>query len=285
MSEAEVTDATRTRRGAASRLSMPIALAAATLVFSVAPLLPSPLRAIVVLPLAFVLPGAAMTLALGWPRSDVWAPIAFGLRVVLSLAFYPMLALALFALHIRYSTAAWILGTDVFIVAAMAVAAFSRRTETATAPNENVGVSRDGLGWLLWLVGVVALATVALVATNALVPGAPKTQFSAISLRTLPAGDQVVVPAGQSLRVPIEITNSTSAAQTYRVRAQLDARPFGTDQRVRIEPGAKWTGEVTGAVPADGCLHHLQVSATDASGVDRSVALFARSPGRTACPK
>lgn len=248
-------------------------------------LAPEVLRVLVVLPLALVLPGAATTYAIRPPRSDVRSAEFLGLRLVLSLAFYPLLALVLFALTVRYSTESFVVATDVFVVAMVVVGWYSRRSISAPESAGTWNPGGEGARWAIWLACVVALCATAIVATNALVPRDPTAQFSSIFLLKPPVGSVLEVSRGKVLDAPIGVANSTDGPENYHLTSRIDAAEFGRDLFIMLEPGRQWSGVVSGTVPDDGCSHHVVVVLTDSAELARSVGFWARVAGTNGCRK
>ncbi len=99
------------------------ALLAATVVLSIGALLPvPPLRAVVALPLALLVPGCAVVLALFRRRAPLDAAPLLALAVLLSMAFYPLLALALHGVGLPLSSVTVLVGTDTVVLALAALA-------------------------------------------------------------------------------------------------------------------------------------------------------------------
>lgn len=281
-----MTDSLDTRHvPTASRTPVPRAVLwvlMATSVMSIGVLVPMPaIRALLVLPVALVVPGYAAALAIFGPRQHGVAALDIALSALLSAALYPLLALLLYAASIRLSTISVLTATDTLIVVFVGIAALRdrhhRRVEPALAARAGgaaVGASstadRVWSGWhgATLFTALVAVVVGALALLMPVLPSpvaAPYTQFYV-------AGDWARVHViarphpGSPLVVTVGITNRTHALQRYQVVPLLDNAPTWRGRSVSLRAGRAWSGTVSGPVPAGGCAHELVIGLYAASG-------------------
>jgi hypothetical protein len=122
---------------------------------------------------------------------------------------------------------------------------------------------------------VRALAAVAvLVATGAIVlvtwsvlPGATPARYSAIALSGSwsKVSDVTVVPPHTKLSVRVTVENHTARTVDYRVVPTLAGAAWKPSS-LTLAPGRSWSGDVSGTMPAGGCLHRLRIGLECSAG-------------------
>jgi uncharacterized membrane protein len=234
-------------------------------------LVPLPaLRAALTLPPALLVPGyAVMMAAFGYRlRSDALPTLAF--TVLLSMATYPLVALALYAASIPIRTGSVMLSTDGIVALLVAMAVLRTRCERRTTTESVVPFATTTVLSSPWngarggalFVALVAIAIAALTGARPLLPAPtdqPYTQFylagSWAHLSTM-----VQVRPNQRLAVELGITNQTRRRQRYQIVPRLDGGPGWPGRTVTVRDGRSWTGSLEGNVPPDGCVHRLSIA-------------------------
>jgi len=246
--------------------------------------LPPAPRAVVVLPLALLTPGYALLLALFGRRLPLDAAPLLALAALLGMAFYPLLALALYVIGLPLRMGSVLGGMDAFVLALTAVAA-SRSAPRGMSRMTGSGGTRglqpshvadrkplfpggrravDQTRLALWGLGVVVAVVCAGVsvagAARALpsVPAAPYTAFY-LSGRWARVDTVVTVAPGQRLVVTVGVANDTGRCQVYRISPLLDDAHWRA-YTIVVPPERTWTGAVSGRMPAGVCLHRLSVT-------------------------
>jgi hypothetical protein len=234
-------------------------------------LMPLPaLRAALTLPLALLVPGYAVLMAAFGHRPRRDAPLTLALTVLLSMATYPLVALALSAAAIPIRTGSVIVSIDGLVALLVAMAVLRTRRERRTAGVSVVPfVTTTGLrspwngarGGMLFA-ALVAIAIAALAAALTLWPAPtdqPYTQFylagSWVHLSTI-----VRARSHQKLVVDVGITNQTHRRQRYQIVPRLDGGPGWPGRTVTVPDRQSWSGSLDGDVPADGCVHRLSIA-------------------------
>ena len=107
----------------------------------------------------------------------------------------------------------------------------------------------------------VGLAAIAVVLVPRVLPANPSAPYSSIALGGAWSGLGTAVYAKptQQVEVQLQVENHTHRRRTYVVIALMKKSRW-TGDRVTLEPGASWTGVVSGKVPAGGCLHRLAIA-------------------------
>jgi len=259
------------------------ALVAATVALNLGVAAPVPLlRAVVTLPLALLVPGYAVVLALFGRRLPLDAAPLAALTALLSMAFYPLLALVLYAAGWPLATGSVLAGTDAAILLFTAVAAARMATlhpplrqaalrpplvntemedeESGSASRRPRGPARLALGGLgvaamLILLGAVTVGTTRVLPAS---PAAPSTAFY-LAGRWSRLSSVVSLAPGHRLAVVVGIANNTGRRQVYRLSPLLDGARWRAVM-VTLPAGATWTGTVAGPVPAGGCLRRLSLT-------------------------
>ncbi|MDB5059712.1 MAG: hypothetical protein JWO59_3184 [Chloroflexi bacterium] len=227
------------------------------------------LRAVIVLPFALLLPGYAMIAVIfGFQeRFDVVPTLA--LSALLSLFSYMFVGLALNAAAIRLSSVSILAGIDALI--ALSICAAVLRVKAGLPPSQpgtpvNLADPRKTL-WTgapacVMLVTGLSIVTVVVLLTMTLLPqpaGKPYTQFYLTGPWSKTAS-VITVPATRSLTVTVGINNRTSAAQTYRITPFINGAQSWNERTIALTSGSRWSGSVTGIIPADGCLDRLRIN-------------------------
>ena len=261
------------------------ALVAALVMLNVAVVaLPPAPRAVVVLPLALLTPGYALLLTLFGRRLPLDAAPLLALAGLLGMAFYPLLALALYVIGLPLRMGSVLGGMDAFFLALTAVAAW-RLTSHSVSRTSGSGGTRglqpshaadrkplfpggrravDQTRLALWGLGVVVAVVCAGVsvagAARALpsVPAAPYTAFY-LSGRWARVDTVVTVAPGRRLVVTVGVANDTGRRQVYRLSPLLDDAHWRS-YTIVVPSGRTWTGAVSGRVPPGACLHRLSLT-------------------------
>jgi uncharacterized membrane protein len=273
-----------------------VALALGAAALAIAVVLPSPLRAIVALPIALLLPGYALLLAAFGDARERDGVATAALGAALSISLYPLVALSLFALSIRLSTTSVLVATEIVVLALGVVAGVrtrpgreNERADEGPGGTVLVGVlggipllrlrparSASGLpvpagpeaspwrgarGGLLFA-GLVGAACAIVALGLHVFPGAPADGYTQLSLagsQLKHAGAPFVAGPGRRARVDITVSNHSSEAVTYRLSATVRGTASWHGRAVTVVAHGTWTGSVQGSVPAGGCLHRLLV--------------------------
>jgi uncharacterized membrane protein len=236
-------------------------LVLAAVLMTAATQLPSPLRAIVSLPIALLAPGAALLVLLRGrfgadDELDVGTDAA--LCVVLSFVAWVLIALGLYAAGQRLRTPAVVAAGDALIVlGAVGAAVRGRRRQPLRA-------WQDGVVTPILLAATVGAAALAVVVAIHVVPANPGSPYSSIALGGAWANIDTAVYAKPARRVDVEIqvANHTHRRRSYVVNAVMKKSSWTGDQ-VTLSPGQTWTGVVSGHVPKGGCLHNLAISLSE----------------------
>lgn len=241
----------------------------------------SPLRALLVVPLALLLPGYALLRALLAPALPGDRVVRLWLACILSLAMYPLLALVLSCCGLRLTTMHVLAGLDLEH-ALLATIILARSVWYASrAPGDLRRVSRTD--WRapvrhLWcsashvprlLVPALVLLPV-LAGAYALVKGTPPSPFSQLSLAGNWAHLAGSVTPSTLLQVPVVVGNHSGRRRTYRLSADVDGQVRRPTRVLTLPAGAGWSGQIAGVVPDDGCVHRVRVLLTEGSGGTRN---------------
>ena len=248
-----------------SRLRTPLSLLATSAAITLGALVPVPaIRAVLVLPLALVMPGYGLLAALGIRgRLDTVPTLA--LSVLLSIAIYPLLGLTLYAASIRLSTASVVAVTDALLLLLAATLALSIRGAGAGAPgsgpSSEPSTAWDGARGAVLFVAVVALALAALAAAMRSLPARADVPYTQLYLAGRWARVATVVEAHprRDVVVRVGIANRTDRREKYRLVPVVDRHIRWRPRRVTLEPGDRWVGAVSGRVPATSCVHRLTI--------------------------
>jgi hypothetical protein len=214
----------------------------------------APLRAIIELPLAFVLPGASVIVAVrgsrpARPATDV------GLAIVVSCAVWMLIALTCFVLRQPLTTAAFMVGIDLIVAAAAAVCV--ARAVPLTALTGITAARSQGVRLLLFVLAVAACGgTVALGARVVPAP-APYSEI-ALAGQWADLASSVAVRPGTPAAVEVRVANHTAGRQSYSIVPTMRGTRWPA-QSFSLAAGESWDGHVRGIVPPGGCLHRLSI--------------------------
>src|SRR5205085_2229334 len=228
------------------------------------------LRAMVTLPLALLVPGYAVMMAVFGHRPHRDAPLTLAFTVLLSMATYPLMALALYAASIPIRTGSVMLSTDGLVALVVAMAVLRTRRERRPAGVSVVPfVTTAGLrlpwngarGGVLFA-ALVAIAIAGLAAAPPLWPAPTDQPYTQFYLAGSWAHLSTIVRARshQKLVVDVGITNQTDRRQRYQIVPRLDGGPGWPGRTVTVPAGRSWTGSMSGYVLADGCVHRLSIA-------------------------
>jgi len=237
----------------------------------------APLRVALVTPTALLAPGYAITVALFGPHRPLDPLPALALNLLLSMAFYPLLALLLNAAALRLSTTSVSAGAVLFIALCAALCLARGRATALVSEGDYTPVGVSGVADITGVSGPStwegvrgALLLSALVAASgALVVGAMRLQPGPAPMRDTEfylAGrwarlGVVARPLpGHALSVQLGITNDTGRRQTYWLSPLLDDTRRWGDRVAVVPAGHTWSGTVSGAAPRGGCAHRLSVT-------------------------
>jgi len=246
-------------------------LLAALGVMNLGVLVPLPaLRAMVTLPLALLVPGYAVMMAVFGHRPRRDAPLTLAFTVLLSMATYPLMALALYAAAIPIRTGSVMLSTDGLVALLVAMAVLrTRRERRITTVSVVPFVTTAGLrspwngarGGVLFA-ALVAIAIAALAAALPLWPAPTDQPYTQFYLAGSWAHLSTIVRARshQKLVVGLGIINQTHRRQSYQIVPRLDGGPGWPGRTVTVPGGRSWTGSMSGYVPADGSVHRLSIA-------------------------
>jgi len=284
---------TRDRLGARALLTVQpstVGLLGAGALMTVAAFLPlEPLRAVIVVPVALLAPGAGVLLLTLGPRRRLDAPIAVSLSALLSMATYGLLSLALYAASVKLTRANLLVSTDALI----AVLAFGveladtssvsgyRRGALGGRVRRSLSSARPGLLFAT----LIAIVVGAVAATHSALPGSAPTPYSAIYL----TGSSAHIDSSQTLLegraavVHVGIANQTGRSRSERLVSYVDLRRGSQSTDVAIPAGGKVVRTVRAPLPQDGCLHRLSVSLAPSgrTAEEHSIDVWVRAAGPT----
>jgi hypothetical protein len=224
------------------------------------------LRALLTLGPSLVLPGAALIFAASGFR-EPWDPLpTAALAVILSIAYYPLAAIAWYAAGGRLSTPAIAVLMDAWVLTMVVLGSLRLRLGRSAGPRPllaNIPASAGATRlWGSWLLGVV-LAGAAVVGLGVvLLPKQEPSQYFALHFTSswaLASGPRSV-PPGADLAVPLAVENAHPAGERLLLSATLDGKPFGNPRVLSLRAGGSWTGVLDGALATPGCLQQLVVS-------------------------
>ena len=252
-------------------LPMSRVLMAGAVILSAGVFIPNlPLRAVVTLPLALFLPGQAILLiAFGPGRRLDWVP-ALSLGVLLSMAFYPLAGLLLYAASVSPSALSVIASVDVLIVVAASMNQFRSRRQRGggesvkwmpAPPPVQTGSGRSDLRIGALVIGTVVVGGLALGLALHFAPKAfttPYTEFY-FAQSSRRGAQPVSQAAGTPLWVDVTVRNETGRRQVYEIEPRVDATSDWKMRLVALSPGAKWTGALRGEMPTRPGLHQLSI--------------------------
>jgi hypothetical protein len=83
------------------------------------------------------------------------------------------------------------------------------------------------------------------------------------------SGRTVQAPRSGVLTVAFAVVNHTRQPKLYRMVALVDGHASGPAMLLKTTAGGSGAGAVRGLIPADGCLHRLEVAIRGRNGADR----------------
>ncbi|MFN8041624.1 MAG: DUF1616 domain-containing protein, partial [Acidimicrobiales bacterium] len=229
-------------------------------------------------PLAFWLPGHALVTAVFGRRLEFGGVRRICLELLLTLATYPILALAVFSLAIPMSHETVAVSTWLFVAGCAAVAEVRQRRgarrhgaagRTAAAPPRTPAVDVRQL-----LVPGLAIAAMLLIAWGSVhvLPRAEPVPFSSAALAgpwSLVTG-AVPYDAGVDPSIDVAVTNQTGGDEDYTVTAVVRAADGTTTSwpttSASLSPGESRTVTVSGPLPAGQCRAQVAVAVTPDRG-------------------
>jgi hypothetical protein len=214
---------------------------------------PQPVRALVAVPALLLLPGYATLIALrltGGKPADGTQTVLMSL--ITSMAVVPLLLLGLHALGMPLVAGAMMPAVAVYCAI---VALLGGRAAAGIRPVDNDLVATGGR------VVAAAVAAAGIIAVGLhVLPGAPEARYSALAFGGSWAkleGPVFAAPA-TPVDVPVTVTNHTGTAKRYVLRPHMTGASW-KPRVITVEPGATWSGAVSGSVPRGGCLHRLLI--------------------------
>jgi hypothetical protein len=245
---------------------------------------PQPMRAVIAVPLALLLPGYTIIRLL--PRTRLGSdPVPLlAMSFVLSMASYPLLGLVLYGLGVRMSQTSVVvaLAIQVAVLTAVGAAAHARSDGGVVAGPRPLRRSTTATVAVLAGMAIVAVPIV-----RALLPDGRRPPFSRLylagpSVRTPGA---VVMPDGRALRVDVVAENHTGGVRPYTVLRRLDDGALRSAASFPLEDGARWDGHVVMAIPRSPCAHRVQIALRDdrRHTIVGALDLWARHTGSGQC--
>jgi hypothetical protein len=252
--------ATPAVRLTARMLGHPAVIGAGALVMAGAAwLLPDPLRAVLVVPLALLLPGHALLCAAVGYEGVGELPLRVALTVLLSLAIYPLLALAVHKTGLGDLTRTSVVvsvGAVSVVAALVGRLRFPPTEGWPSSPPLPDGLRAAGQGTALAGVAALSLA----LAVWALPDRTPQ-RFVALGFdgTTAQVRGPVATPRGGPATVAVRIRNHDGADRQFVLRAWVDGGPTWPAVRLRVRDSEEWRGRLRGPVLPSGCLQRLRI--------------------------
>jgi hypothetical protein len=226
------------------------------------------IRAAIVLPVAMLAPGYAIaTLVMG--RRGLGDPaLMLALSALLSLSWYCLLGVLLYAIGVPFRGISVVAGADLPVVVAVVTESLRARAWPPATRWFDVGVAgpatsrRRGTAGAGTALGVGVVAGAALVATALHWLGSPaETPYSRLALAGRWANLQsaVAVQPRTTLDVPVSVANHGTTPRTYHLVPGLATGQRWAVRRLRVAPGRTWTGALRGTVPRAACLNRLRI--------------------------
>ncbi|MEM1335616.1 MAG: DUF1616 domain-containing protein, partial [Actinomycetota bacterium] len=220
-------------------------------------------------PLAAFVPGHAIVCAVFGDHLDFGGFRRVGLSMALTLAAYPMMALAGIVVG-RYWTHGTVVGGTFLLTVGCAFVQWRREVRTAegrTAEPDRieepaeVGPSRIRISELI-LPGIsIGLALLIAWASISVFPRKAPDEFSSIALEGTWALTARAVPANPSndVSVTFRIDNETTSVQEYVVRSAIVDGPGWETKTQVLEPGQAWVDTVSGRIAEGRCRSRLEI--------------------------
>lgn len=229
-------------------------------------------------PLAFWLPGHALLTAVFGRRLELGGVRRICLELLLTLATYPILALAVFSLAVPMSHETVAVSTWLFVTGCAVVAEVRQRRaasrhapagRTEAAPPRTPAVDVRQL-----LVPGLAMAAMLLIAWGSVhvLPRAEPVPYSSVALAGPWSLVQGAVPydAGIDPSIEVAVTDQTGGEVDYTVTAVVRAADGTTTSwpvvDARLAAGETRTVTVTGPLPAGQCRAQVAVAVTPSTG-------------------
>lgn len=248
---------------------------------SASTLLPaSPARTVLVLPLALLLPGWALLRAVTGSSDRRDLGLAVGLSVMLSIALFVLIALAMSAGSVPLRARNFVIGLDV-VLAALALFVHARERVTGSRTEQAAGLtsalrSRVRVPYRRIAVGVAVVTVLGgtfagLLATYSSVRPVEANENPWIGLSLVGplahAGAVLNRAPGESVQLGVEVNNHTRAAQNVRVRLQVDGGAWRLVQSQPVGADASQVEQVRLTAPRGAGLHHVVLAIDGAPGL------------------
>lgn len=226
--------------------------------------LPVPLRLLIGIAAALILPGYALSMAL-FPPGELEgverAALAFSLSLGLVVLMAPFLNLAPDGLTAGSVT--WSM-TAVTLVAT--TAAWWRRRRRPDPRDMPGGSSPDrsqtsgaDLRWVALAVGLIAVVLVALLSGGIGVKPAGATEFFVLGPGGTADGLPTKIAAGAPTTITVGISNGEGSAQQYTVVVESASGRLTARGPITVESGTTWTGTIEFRVPASGNAQEIRI--------------------------
>ncbi|MDX6594387.1 MAG: hypothetical protein QOJ13_3583 [Gaiellales bacterium] len=223
------------------------------LLLLVAGAFPQPARAMVAVPALLLLPGYATVVALrlnAAKQSDSAQTMLMSL--VASMAVIPILLLGLHGVGMPLVS-----GAILPVLAGYCCVAALLGGRRAARPQAADGtlIATGGR-----IVAVALLAAMIIGVGLRTLPGTPDARYTSLALGGTwsQVSTPTFAPAGKPTGVTVTVANHSDAAKRYLLEPAMDGGTWKS-RTITVAAGATWTGDVTGTVPAGGCLHRLLV--------------------------
>ena len=227
---------------------------------NVGPLLPvAAVRAALVLPVALLAPGYAVLVLVADRRHS--ATPALASCVLLSIAVYPLLALALHVAAVALTATSVAAGISILLLTALAATTARARRWRGVAGSPFAARRRPDAS-VLPLATCAAVVLALVLAVRAMPPSVIPEPHHELALAGEWArlGDVARADAASRVVVPVAVANRTSRTERYEIAGRLQRGPGWAPERVTLAPGERWQGSVAGVGPGVGCLNRLTIS-------------------------
>lgn len=220
-------------------------------------------------PLAVFFPGHAIVCAVFGDHLDFGGFRRVGLSMALTLAAYPMMALAGIVVG-RYWTHGTVIGGTFILTAGCAFVVWRREQrallgrvaepDRVEEPAE-VGPSRIRISELFLPGASILLSLLIAWASLSIFPRKAPDAFSSIALEGTWALTARAVPANPSndVSVTFRVDNETTQVQEYVIRSGIVDGPGWETKRQVLEPGQAWVDTVSGRIAEDRCRSRLEI--------------------------
>ncbi len=273
-----------------NRFDRPAGVIAAAAVLLFLAELPMGLRAIA-LPAALFVPGHILVTTLFGPLRAPVGLTGVGLRVILSMAAYPLLALGIFIVDRLYTRTAVLIAVLAFAVIAALVG--MAREYAAGGPVTGPPIELDRAWMAQARLPIVSLVLAFLVVAVGVevAPRRPPVEFVQFHLsgRWALVDSAVPVERGFEPVVETEIVNRSRSTRRFEVAAYVDGVEDPSDRwvpvRVELLPGEELVVPVTGPLDSLACRTEVEIALRDLDGFDEHdpLTVFFRAADRTDC--